>query len=105
MSLSVAKERETVVVSLDRQLVISNQEELRQTILGELQRGTRQFELDFGRTGYVDSSGLGALVALSRRVKERGGELCIANLNNDLQTLLHLTKLDTLLVCRREPAD
>jgi anti-sigma B factor antagonist len=52
--------------------------------------------IDFSKTGYIDSSGLGVLVSLSKKIREQGGELRLAGLNADLQTLFELTKLDTL---------
>jgi anti-sigma B factor antagonist len=36
------------------------------------------------------------LVSLSKKIREQGGELRLANLNDDLKTLFELTKLDTL---------
>ena len=36
------------------------------------------------------------LVSLSKKIREQGGELRLANLNEDLRTLFELTKLDTL---------
>ena len=44
----------------------------------------------------VEGSGLGVLVSLSKKIREQGGELRLANLNEDLKTLFELTKLDTL---------
>jgi anti-sigma B factor antagonist len=35
-------------------------------------------------------------VSLSKKIREQGGELRLANLNEDLRTLFELTKLDTL---------
>ena len=36
------------------------------------------------------------LVSLSKKIREQGGELRLARLNEDLRTLFELTKLDTL---------
>ena len=52
--------------------------------------------VDFANTAYIDSSGLGVLVSLSKKIREQGGELVLASLNEDLRTLFELTKLDTL---------
>ena len=35
-------------------------------------------------------------MSLSKKIREQGGELRLANLNDDLKTLFELTKLDTL---------
>jgi anti-sigma B factor antagonist len=61
-----------------------------------LEGGERKFVIDFTNTGYIDSSGLGVLVSLSKKIREQGGELRLASLNEDLRTLFELTKLDTL---------
>jgi anti-sigma B factor antagonist len=39
---------------------------------------------------------LGALVTISKRVRETGGQIRLAGLNDDLRALFELTKLDTL---------
>jgi anti-sigma B factor antagonist len=72
----------------------------------ELETGARKFLIDFSSTGYIDSSGLGVLVSLSKKIREQGGELRLANLNEDLRTLFELTKLDTLfhIASNREEA-
>ena len=35
-------------------------------------------------------------MSLSKKIREKGGELRLSNLNEDLRTLFELTKLDTL---------
>ena len=85
-----------VVVDVDGQLIVGNRQELKQKVLDELEGGERKFLVDFANTGYIDSSGLGVLVSLSKKIREQGGELRLANLNEDLRTLFELTKLDTL---------
>ena len=52
--------------------------------------------IDFSNTGYIDSSGLGVLVSLSKKIREQGGELRLSSMNEDLRTLFELTKLATL---------
>jgi anti-sigma B factor antagonist len=90
------KAGDVTVVDVDGQLIVGNRQELKQRILQELEKGERKFVIDFSRTGYIDSSGLGVLVSLSKKIRERGGELRLAALNEDLRTLFELTKLDTL---------
>ena len=84
------------VVTVDGQLIVANRQELKQRIQDALDQGDRKFLLDFSGTAYVDSSGLGALVSMSKKVREVGGDLRLAGLNDDLRSLFELTKLDTL---------
>jgi anti-sigma B factor antagonist len=85
-----------LVVEVDGQLIVGNRQELKQRVLDALEEGSRKFLIDFTRTGYIDSSGLGVLVSLSKKIREEGGDLRLAGLNEDLKTLFELTKLDTL---------
>jgi anti-sigma B factor antagonist len=85
-----------VIVGVEGQLIVGNRQELKQKVLEALEEGSRKFVIDFSKTGYIDSSGLGVLVSLSKKIREQGGELRLANLNDDLKTLFELTKLDTL---------
>lgn len=96
MSFTMHREGEILVVDVGGQLIVGNRQELKQKVLDELERGDRRFLIDFAQTGYIDSSGLGVLVSLSKKIREQGGELRLANLNEDLKTLFELTKLDTL---------
>jgi anti-sigma B factor antagonist len=96
MGFQVEKINGVLVVDVEGQLIVGNRQELKQKVLEELDNGERKFVVDFEKTGYIDSSGLGVLVSLSKKVREQGGELRLANLNEDLKTLFELTKLDTL---------
>lgn len=106
MSFSLKKDqRGVVVVAVDGQLIVGNRQELKQKVLDALDGGARKFVIDFSRTGYIDSSGLGVLVSLSKKIREQGGDLRLAGLNEDLQTLFELTKLDTLFAITKTPEE
>lgn len=98
MSFTVRKDdaKGVVVLGVDGQLIVGNRHELKQKVLDAVEAGERKFLIDFSSTGYIDSSGLGVLVSLSKKIREAGGELRLAGLNEDLRTLFELTKLDTL---------
>ena len=106
MTFSVHKDkRGVVVVGVDGLLIVGNRQELKQRVLDAVDGGSRKFVVDFTRTGYIDSSGLGVLVSLSKKIREQGGELRLAGLNEDLQTLFELTKLDTLFSITKTPEE
>lgn len=96
MGFSVSKQNSVTVVDVEGQLIVGNRQELKTRVLEELDGGERKFVVDFSQTGYIDSSGLGVLVSLSKKIREQGGELRLSSLNEDLRTLFELTKLDTL---------
>jgi anti-sigma B factor antagonist len=104
MGLSDTKSANGVmIVRVEGQLVVGNRNELKEHLQRLLEKGERRFLIDFAQTGYIDSSGLGALVALARKVREEGGDLRLSGLNEDLRSLFELTKLDTLFAISETP--
>jgi len=96
MNFSIERMGEVTVVDVDGELTVANRGELKERVLRRLEEGDDLFVIDFSKTGYIDSAGLGVLVSLSKRVREENGRLRLAGLNQDLRTLFELTKLDTL---------
>jgi anti-sigma B factor antagonist len=89
MSPTTTSHGDVTVVQVGDQLTVGNRQDLKASVQAGLDAGARKFLLDCGMTGYIDSSGLGALVTIARRVR-------LAGLNDDLRSLFELTKLDTL---------
>ncbi|HKI96083.1 MAG TPA: STAS domain-containing protein [Gemmatimonadales bacterium] len=106
MSFTVRKDAKgVVVVGVDGQLIVGNRHELKEKVQAAMEAGDRKILIDFSDTGYIDSSGLGALVSLSKKLRESEGELRLAGLNDDLRTLFELTKLDTLFRIDASPEE
>ncbi len=96
MAFTFERTDDLLSIAVDGQLVVGNRQEFKQLVLDQVEQGARRVLIDFTDTGYIDSSGLGALVSLGKRIREHGGELRLAGLNEDLRTLFELTRLDTL---------
>ncbi|MGI9038961.1 MAG: STAS domain-containing protein [Gemmatimonadota bacterium] len=96
MSFNISHTDGVTLVEVDGELIVGNREEFKQRVMEHVGHGDQKFVMDFARSSYIDSSGLGALVSLSRKIREAGGRLRLAGLNEDLLTLFELTKLDTL---------
>ena len=59
-------------------------------------KGQKKILLNLGDVNYVDSSGLGELVAAYTTAKRQGAELKLLNLIKKVHDLLQLTKLYTV---------
>lgn len=105
MSFSHERSDDVLIVGVDGQLVVTNRQEFKQGILDAVEQGARVVIVDFSASGYIDSSGLGALVSLSRRLRDSGGDLRLVGLNEDLRTLFELTRLDALFPLYASRAD
>ena len=59
-------------------------------------QGRKQILLNLGGVSYMDSSGLGALIAASVTASSNGGKIKLLNLTKRLQDLLSIAKLTTV---------
>ena len=59
--------------------------------------GNKRLVIDLSETAFMDSSGLGALIAGLKRARQMGGDLRIAAPNDQVRTVLKLTNLDRIL--------
>ena len=87
------------VKELDAATATSFQDAVKEALSGSI----RQIEVDLSSTLFVDSCGLGALVALRKLVGGRPGAFRLLNPPPSVQQMLELTRLYRLVeVVRRE---
>lgn len=72
----------------------SNQ--LRMKLKELLAEGKTRLVLDLGEVKYIDSAGLGTLVAGFTSAQDQGANLKLANLTKRIKEQLHITKLVTV---------
>jgi len=65
------------IVEVGGELIVGNRQDLKDTVLERLESGDRRFLIDFSSSSYIDSSGLGVLVSLSKKIRE-SGERCVS---------------------------
>jgi anti-sigma B factor antagonist len=69
---------------------------LRDKIRNLADQGKNKLLLNLGGVKYIDSSGIGELIANYTTVSRRGGQLKLLNLTDKIQNLLVITKLLTV---------
>ena len=70
--------------------------ELRTRLKDLLTQGKTRVVLDLGEVGYIDSAGLGTLVAGYTSARNGGADMKLANLTKKLKDQMHITKLVTV---------
>lgn len=85
------------VLSLAGRVTLGDESsQLRNKIKELLSQGNKRLVLDLGGVSYVDSAGLGTLVAGYTSARNEGGEIRLANVTKRLGELLSITKLLTV---------
>jgi anti-sigma B factor antagonist len=72
-------------------------QQLRTLIDETVQGGRTRIVVDLGSCEFIDSSGLGALIAGLKTARQAGGDLRIAGVGPQIATVLRLTNLDRVL--------
>jgi len=54
------------------------------------------FVLDFSKVTYMSSSALGMLIGLQRRAAQKGAQLRLSGIHDDIMEVFRITKLDTV---------
>jgi len=69
---------------------------LRKAVRDLIAQGKKKIVLNLSNVSYIDSSGVGELVASYTAVRNAGGELKLLNLTKKVHDLLQVTKLYTI---------
>ena len=94
------------VVALDGRIVLGEESNaLRKKLKSLIAEGKNKIVLNMDNIKYIDSSGLGALVAAHCSAKTQGASLRLCHLGSKFQQVMQITKLLTVFeVCDTEAA-
>jgi anti-sigma B factor antagonist len=105
VKLAIHGKGDVIVVNVSGRLTLGEGTSTLRTKIRELvEGGSRWIVLDMGEVTYVDSSGLGELVASHTAVTRAGGKIKLLNLNKGVNDLLVLTKLSTVFESFKDEA-
>jgi anti-anti-sigma factor len=88
------------VVRVAGELDLHTSPQLRDHVLGTLGEPPVRVALDLSEVDFMDSSSLGILVTLLKRVRERDGELVLVGVTGSPMKVLTLTGLDRVFEVR-----
>jgi anti-sigma B factor antagonist len=85
------------VVALEGRIVLGEESNaLREKVKSLLAGGKKNIVLNMDNVTYIDSAGLGTLVASHHSAKSQGAALKLSNLGSKFQEVLQVTKLLTV---------
>lgn len=59
--------------------------------------GTRSLVMDFRSVRWINSLGIGAMIACLNTLRQRGGDIRFANLHDATRQYFHISKLETVV--------
>lgn len=91
--MKVSHTDETVAVSELKELDASNSVQFRDQVRASMRASQRFIEIDLSNTTFLDSNGLGALIALHKTTCTRNGLVRLVNPTPPIQQILELTRM------------
>jgi anti-sigma B factor antagonist len=84
----------------EKEANLSHSENFKATVKADIDSGALNIVVSFEHVEYVDSSFLGALVAVLKALLPLNGKLVLIAMNDDILNLFQLTRLDKIFVLK-----
>ena len=97
--LSITSLKDITVVEFTNNKILdeANIEDIKNTVFGLIdQAAVPKLLLDFAHVDHMSSAALGTLINISNRVKEKNGQLRLANIKPQIYEVFVITKLNKL---------
>lgn len=85
--------RDILVIPVEGDLDVTTVPRVRACLENGLRRGSRRVVLSLGDASYVDSSGVGFILATARRLRARGGAVSLINVRREVYRALVISRL------------
>ena len=94
LAIRVSRNGNECVAHLDGELDVSTSEQLRSELLALIEDGCRSLVIDMSQLALIDSTGLGVLVGVLKRVLQHDGELILKAPGRSARKVFDITGLD-----------
>jgi len=106
MKASTRQVHDVTIVDLTGRITLGEGSSvLRDTVKDLAAKGQKKILLNLGDISYIDSSGIGELVAAFTSVRNQGGEMKLLHLTKKMHDLLQITKLYTVFDVKDDEAE
>ncbi|KZC95100.1 MULTISPECIES: STAS domain-containing protein [Clavibacter] len=92
------REDDVTVVAVTGMLNMASAPELREAVHDALAGGASRIVVDLAEVDFIDSSGLGALIAGLKSARDAGGDLRLSAPGPQVAMVLQLSNLDRVLI-------
>ncbi|MBC8015591.1 MAG: STAS domain-containing protein [Sporomusaceae bacterium] len=98
MEISAANNNGKIMVTLTGSMYVEEAAILREKMIGFMESGHKEFIVKLNNVDYIDSSGLGVLVAIQKRALQMKGGVTLVGANGLVKELFELTRLNKVFV-------
>lgn len=102
LQVDVSGPVETPLVVVEGELDVATSPRFRRRLDDAVDAGARDVRVDLSSVGFMDSSGLGALMAVHHRLRDCDGRITITGAAPPVRKILEITALDEVFVLAPE---
>jgi anti-sigma B factor antagonist len=100
MNIEVSQQGDIQILHCGGSLDADNVSAFKKVAYDLVGAGTTRIIIDCSNLTFIDSMGLGVLISLLRRVRQRNGDVKVAALSDEVKTIFEITRLHRLFeVC------
>ncbi|MFO1518463.1 MAG: STAS domain-containing protein [bacterium] len=96
MKLHHRKEKEAWILTPEGRLDAQTVAEFKKTVGGFLKEEEVRIVFDFRHVDFIDSTGLGALISILRKIESKNGSMRLFNLSKEVESIFEITRLHKL---------
>lgn len=98
MEFKTKNEANAVIVSVSGRLDTVTAPEYEKQIRALIDSGNSCFVVDFAQLDYISSAGLRALLIMAKLLKAKTGQVCFANVNNNVRSVFEMSGFSALFM-------
>lgn len=83
-----------IKINIPSNFAVEEAADLREKLMELINRGNNSFILNFSKCTFIDSTGLGVLVSIFKKIAEINGSFKIENVGENVMKVFKLTRLD-----------
>ncbi|WP_416148521.1 STAS domain-containing protein [Salipaludibacillus sp. HK11] len=96
MIKSLQEKNGWVCIQLEGDIYVQDASLMREELLSYTESGKANFDFDFSKVTFIDSAGLGVLVAIYKRAAQHNGQVKISHATGSVKELFELTRLNLI---------
>ena len=93
MHIEVTQTGEITIVGPQGDMDMAVADEVKRVLAGLIDKGQSRVVMDLSQVGYIDSSGMGVLVASMKQARAAGGDVRLCALQEDIRAIFEMTRL------------
>ena len=103
MTGSLTPDPTTATMVMPAPLLVANSKAFQRDALALIAAGATRLAIDCTATGYIDASGLGALITLSKEAAKQGATIVLVGVTDEVRELMTMTEIAPLFTFEAAP--